>query len=137
MDNERRRKGELVLEFAESICKEAKFYAEDPWGNPEPWRTEPATPKQIRQIQSRRCGPNFQERIPEPLYKAVLFHVVNGISSALVKSKGQAADVLNAFAYCDQDVMRQWEYFIERVVENHVPTFLPNASPTTHGHVST
>ena len=130
MESETMRRADLILSFAESLCREAKFYAEDNWGNPEPWRNDTVTHKQIRQIQSRRCGPNFQTRLPEPLYKAVLYHVVNGTSSKKVKTKGEAADVLNTFAYCDEDVLRQWENFIDnRIIHNPVPHELRAMAP--------
>lgn len=75
----------------------------------QPWRDDPITPKQLRRIQMRRAGPQASIRIPEELYRAILFVTTACESSRKVETKGQAELVITMFTFLDEDVLRTYE----------------------------
>lgn len=111
----------LYLAFAKDLIEEAREAASSQWGEAnEPWREDRATDAQVKLIRFRRCGPDFKHRLPEALYKSILYIVTGGTSHRNVRSKGQATDVLNAFAYADQDVLRLWGGYARKVKDGEL-----------------
>lgn len=114
--SEEEREWSLYLAFAKDLIEESREAAGSQWGDtPEPWRDDRATDSQIKLIRFRRCGPDFQHRLPEALYKSVVYMVTGGLSHRNVRSKGEATDILNAFAYADGDVLALWSGYVRRV----------------------
>lgn len=110
----------MFIAFAKELSQEAIEAASSNWDTPEPWREDRATDSQLTLIRFRRCGPDFKYRLPEALYKSILYVITGGTSSRNIRSKGEATDVLNTFAYTDKDVLLLWGSYSKKVANGEL-----------------
>lgn len=106
---------EELQKIARAVLAEAEFYATPEYPQDTHWKGTPPSDKQLKLIRMRRGGPEFNYKIPEALYKAMMIVLTGKPSSKAITSRGQAVAYLDAVNHIDPFHLTRIEKLIEQM----------------------